>query len=80
MLVLTRKEGESVVIYPAERIDETMTVRELFIQGPIKVSIAKIAGQVKLGIDAPPVLKVLRTELASALSSADAHKATKPGR
>lgn len=39
MLVLTRKEGEAIFIYPADHIDDAMTVKELFSHGPIKVSI-----------------------------------------
>ena len=81
MLILTRKEGDSVVIYPADHIDDAMTVKELFSVGPIKVSIAKVAGQqVRLGIDAPLVLKVLRSELVTPTkSSADAQTASTPG-
>jgi sRNA-binding carbon storage regulator CsrA len=72
MLVLTRKEGESVYIYPAVYIDENMTVKELFSHGPIMISVNKIAGQVKLAIDAPTVLAVLRGELDNSVSKTSA--------
>ena len=39
MLVLTRKEGESILIYPADNIDPDMTIRELFSK-PIKIRLS----------------------------------------
>jgi carbon storage regulator len=47
MLVLTRKVGESIII-----------------NGNIKVTVTKVdGGKVRLGIEAPPDVKVLRSEL-----------------
>jgi carbon storage regulator CsrA len=51
MLILTRREGESIVIF-LPGIDDTIEVR-----------VMKAASQVSLGIDAPREVKVLREEL-----------------
>jgi len=64
MLVLTRRPGESLLIFPADDIDKAMTVAELFRDGPIEVHLRDIkANQVRLGIEAPKALAVLRDEL-----------------
>lgn len=64
MLVLERKSGESILIYPNESIHPDMTVAELFSNGPIRVSVkAKGDSSVKLAIDAPMSMKILRHEL-----------------
>lgn len=63
MLVLTRKEGESILIYPATHVGDAMTVKELFAHGPIKININKLVGSVRIGIDASLDLVVLRNEL-----------------
>jgi sRNA-binding carbon storage regulator CsrA len=53
MLCLTRKEGESILIYP-ENIPENMTVAELFAGGPIEIIISKINySQCKVLLSAP---------------------------
>ena len=63
MLVLARKEGESLIIQPADDINPDMTVQELFSQ-PIEVLITQIKGcQVRVGIKAPRALVVTREEL-----------------
>ena len=63
MLVLTRKKGESILIYP-EDIPEGMAVAELFAGGPIEIKIAEMShSQCKLGIDAPKELAIVRDEL-----------------
>ncbi len=62
MLVVTRKEGESILIYPND-IPEGMTVAELFSDGPIRVELKKAHNvQCKLGIDAPKELTIIRDE------------------
>jgi sRNA-binding carbon storage regulator CsrA len=63
MLVLTRKEGEAILIYPADHISDAMTVKELFSHGPIRININKLVGTVRIGIDASLDLVVLRNEL-----------------
>jgi len=64
MLVLERKSGQSVLIYPNENIDPSMTVEELFASGPIRVSVkCREHGAIKLAIHAPTDIKILRDEL-----------------
>jgi len=63
MLVLMRRKGESILIYPGD-IPEGMTVAELFAGGPIKLEIAETnRAQCKLGIKAPKELAIVRDEL-----------------
>ena len=60
MLVLMRRENESIHIFP-EDIPEGMTVSELFSDGPIEITIARIQNiQCKIGIDAPKELRIER--------------------
>jgi len=64
MLVLERKSGESILIYPNEDIRPEMTVGELFSHGPIKVAVkCRDHSAIKLAIDAPGSMKILRNEL-----------------
>jgi len=63
MLMLTRKIGESIVIFPSGDLDSSMTVKDLFIKGPITVTVCSSSHQVRLGIDAPSSLRILRNEL-----------------
>ena len=66
MLVLTRREGESFLIYPSPDINPAMTVAELF-QQPITVTLVDCKpGRVKVGIEAPRKLAVAREELVTA--------------
>ncbi len=63
MLSLTRKVGESILIYP-EDIPEGMTVAELFSDGPIKIEVKDTKSfQVKLGVYAPHELAIWRNEI-----------------
>lgn len=65
MLSLTRKEGELIYIYPDDLPPE-MTIAELFSGGYITIEIIGTRShQVKIGIDAPSELKIVRGELAS---------------
>jgi len=64
MLAITRREEESLVIYPSLNIDPNTTVAELFKGGPIEIIVTKIqGGQVRLGINAPKSLTIMRSEL-----------------
>jgi len=64
MLVLERKSGESIIIYPQDDINPEMTIGELFSAGPIRVSVrCRDHSAVKLAIDAPHKMKILRMEL-----------------
>ena len=61
MLVLSRRNDESIRIVPAEGGDPSMTVAELFADGPIEVTVLGNSGaRVKLGISAPPSLAIWR--------------------
>lgn len=63
MLTINRRSDESVFIFPKD-VPEGMTVAELFADGPIEILIRRIdAQQVKMGIDAPKALTILRDEL-----------------
>lgn len=64
MLVLTRRQGQSIRIYPNKELDLDRPIRELFEDGSIEVRVTQIGGnQVKFGIDAPAKLTILREEL-----------------
>jgi len=64
MLILTRKEGQSVKIRPDEKLPLETPVGAVFADGPIEVKVNRIQGnQVRLGIAAHPDLVVLRDEL-----------------
>jgi sRNA-binding carbon storage regulator CsrA len=63
MLVQTRTKDEALIIYPADDLDPSMTVAELFQGGPIKIVVDK---PVKLAIKAPTGLSVVREELEKA--------------
>jgi len=62
MLLLTRRPNESIYIYP-EDLPPDMTVAELFADGQIAIEVLGIKGnQVRLGIDAPSSLTILRDD------------------
>jgi len=64
MLVLERRTGQSVLIYPSDDIDPEMTVAELFSRGPIRIAVrCRDHTAVKLAIEAPGTVKVIRDEL-----------------
>jgi sRNA-binding carbon storage regulator CsrA len=63
MLVLSRRADESIVIQPAEGTDETMTLKELFANGPIQITLLGGTGRrIKMGIEAPTQLAIRRKE------------------
>ena len=65
MLVLSRRPDESILIQPAEGTDGTMTLRELFANGPIQITLLGATGRlVKVGIDAPEQLAIRRKDIA----------------
>lgn len=64
MLVLTRRVGEGLRIRLAPGVSGTLTVEELFADGPIEVVVLGVRGnQVKIGIQADKRLVILREEL-----------------
>ena len=63
MLTLTRKNQQSIIIQPSEKIDPEMSVAELF-EHPIEIVVHRIKNaSVAISIDAPKQLKVVRKEL-----------------
>ena len=64
MLVLSRRIEESLIVQPAEGIDPAMTVAELFQNGPVVLHVLATNGnQVRLGVEAPKELNIVRNEL-----------------
>jgi sRNA-binding carbon storage regulator CsrA len=64
MLVLTRKSEEGINIFPDTITNSSMTVEELFAEGPIRVIVRLTEkNNIKVGIEAPRGLKILREEL-----------------
>lgn len=63
MLVLSRRADESIVIQPAEGADVEMTLRDLFANGPILITLLGGSGRrVKMGIEAPVELAIRRKD------------------
>ena len=61
MLVLSRRADESIVIQPAEGVDENMTLAQLFADGPIQITLLGGTGRrIKMGIEAPEHLAIRR--------------------
>ena len=61
MLVLSRRADESIVIQPADGVDATMTLAQLFANGPIQITLLGGTGRrVKMGIEAPEQLAIRR--------------------
>lgn len=64
MLILNRREGESFVIRWNNHNDPSITAATLFAQLPITVTVVKSqSGQARIGVEAPPQLTILRSEL-----------------
>ncbi len=65
MLVLSRRADESILIQPAEGADVTMTLQQLFANGPIQITLLGSTGRrVKVGIEAPQQLSIRRKDVA----------------
>ena len=65
MLVLSRRADESIVIQPADDADGNMTLKELFANGPIQITLLGGTGRrVKMGIEAPEQLSIRRKDIA----------------
>jgi sRNA-binding carbon storage regulator CsrA len=65
MLVLSRRADESIVIQPADGVDATMTLAQLFANGPILITLLGGTGRrVKMGIEAPEQLAIRRKDVA----------------
>ena len=65
VLVLSRRADESILIQPADGVDVTMTMAQLFANGPIQITLLGGTGRrVKMGIDAPEQLAIRRKDSA----------------
>ena len=72
MLVVTRKANESIKIEPVDGVDPSLTLREVFAQGPILLKLAHVGQRrVRIVVEAPSSLKVMRNEAASACAAAE---------
>lgn len=64
MLLLSRQEGESIFISPSEDANLSMTLGELFAEGALELAVTEIkGGRVKIGLDAPKELLIMRGEI-----------------
>lgn len=67
MLIVSRKDAESIEIRPDEGIDPKMTLEDLFAHGPIEITIFAANGnRVKMGVQAPNELCIWRKKSAAA--------------
>ncbi len=65
MLIVSRKDAESIEIKPGEGIDLDMTLNDLFSQGPIEITIfSSNSNRVKMGVQAPAQLSIWRKSAA----------------
>jgi sRNA-binding carbon storage regulator CsrA len=63
VLVVSRKENESIEIEPLDGIDPTMTLQELFAKGPIVLTLKHVgARRVRIVVEAPGALRILRSQ------------------
>lgn len=63
MLILSRRPGESLLFYP-DYFSKNMTVEEFFSDKQLVMNLISVQGnQVKLAIEAPDNLTILRKEL-----------------
>jgi len=63
MLVLSRRTDESIEIQPAVDADRTITLAQLFADGPILITFLGGSGRrFKLGLEAPAQLSIRRTD------------------
>ncbi len=64
MLVLSRRADESITIQPADGADGSMTMAQLFANGPIQITLLGGTGKrVKMGIEAPEQLSIRRKDI-----------------
>ncbi len=63
MLVVSRRSNESIIIRPDESTDGSLTLAELFANGPIEIRFLGGNGRrVKMGINAPRQLSIWRKD------------------
>jgi len=61
MLIVSRRDAESIEIRPGDGIDPSMTLADLFRNGPIEITIfSSNSNRVKMGVQAPEQLCIWR--------------------
>lgn len=66
MLIVSRRDSESIEIRPGDGIDMSMTLEDLFSTGAIEITIFSSAGnRVKMGVQAPQQLCIWRKNAAA---------------
>ncbi len=61
MLIVSRKDAESIVIRPGDDADPNMTLADLFRDGPIEITVySQGSKRVKMGVPAPEQLRIWR--------------------
>ncbi len=67
MLIVSRRDAESILIRPGDGIDLQMTLGDLFSGGPIEITIfSSNNNRVKMGVQAPEQLSIWRKNDAAA--------------
>ena len=67
MLIVSRKDSQSIEIRPGDGIDPQMTLADLFASGPIEITIfSSNSNRVKMGVQAPEQLCIWRKYSAAA--------------
>jgi len=67
MLIVSRRDAESILIRPVKGIDPKMTLADLFSKGPIEITVFSSSGnRVKMGVQAPEQLCIWRKNAATA--------------
>ncbi len=67
MLIVSRRDAESIEIRPGDDIDPSMTLEDLFRRGPIEITIfSSNNNRVKMGVQAPEELCIWRKKAAVA--------------
>jgi len=61
MLIIKRKAQDIITISPVEGMDTSLPISEIFDHGPIEIKLLEVGRrQVKVAIDAPPLLQIWR--------------------
>lgn len=61
MLIVSRRDAESILVQPGKDVDPTITLGDIFQNGPIEITIFSSGNnRVKMGIQAPDELTIWR--------------------
>jgi sRNA-binding carbon storage regulator CsrA len=67
MLIVSRRDAESILIRPGDDADMSMTLADLFRDGPIEITIFSSSdSRVKMGVQAPQQLAIWRKNAVAA--------------